>query len=284
MAIIYIDTNVYLDFYQSAKDRLAIFEEIEKFAENIVLTEQTFWEFLRNRNSRLAILANDIAKSVASNIHTTAIVREMPEFSEIDKAQKQIKDLSKKIRNNLLSWKEDASADPVFLAFERILHKAKYFKTTETGYSRAKRRKYIGNPPTSPDKHTIGDELIWETLLESCKEDLAIVSRDQTFLTNLTMLKVEFETNTGKKLLLVTDDISKALKSIGQESPRLEIAEQEVAAEKAAEKEDYDAKQLGELCPKCGGPLAENGYDAEDGGAWWLDCTKCGATFFPRKQ
>ena len=35
----------------------------------------------------------------------------------------------------------------------------------------ANNRKLLGNPPTSPDKHTIGDEIIWEMILENIKDD-----------------------------------------------------------------------------------------------------------------
>ena len=70
----------------------------------------------------------------------------------------------------------------------------------------------LGNPPTSPDKHTIGDELIWEMLLANMKEDLVVVTGDRTFLENESLLKEEFSSKTGKTLILITKKFSSALK------------------------------------------------------------------------
>jgi hypothetical protein len=38
----------------------------------------------------------------------------------------------------------------------------------------------LGNPPSSPDKITIGDEVIWELLLAKLREDLIVVTGDGT--------------------------------------------------------------------------------------------------------
>ncbi|MBC8726753.1 hypothetical protein F6X37_36380, partial [Paraburkholderia sp. 31.1] len=51
----------------------------------------------------------------------------------------------------------------------------------------------LGKPPTSPGKDTIGDELIWETLVACVKDDLIIVSGDKTFSNNIPVLKCSRE-------------------------------------------------------------------------------------------
>jgi len=280
VAFIYIDTNVYLDFYQSTTDRLTVFKEIDKYSSKVVITRQTADEFLRNRVSRLADISKQVDKSSSSGIYTTAIVLAMEQFKEIDEHQKSIKKLASEISRTLDSWKDDANADPVLIEFYKIFKKSKFLEHSPEAVTRATQRKLIGNPPTSPDKYTIGDELIWETLLEGAKDDLIIVSRDHTFVVNQSLLKLEFKEKTGFELRCVTKSISEALKLIGEISPQLAKAEQEVAASA-----EIDARQLGKLCPRCGGELEEAGYDGSDGdSAWWLDCTKCSATYFPSRQ
>lgn len=278
MALIYIDTNVYLDFYQSATDRLSTFEELVKYANKIIVTEQTTREFLRNRVLRLAILAKEVDKSVSGQFYTTAIVRGMEEYEKIVEHQKAIKSLAASVTKRLGDWREGRLIDPVFGKFDELTGKAHLYATSDAAFEKAKRRKIIGDPPTSPDKYTVGDELIWETILESCEEDLIIVSRDQTFSNNYDLLCGEYNKITGKTLIKITNSLSEALKLLGEESGKLQQAEKEV--EKSIE---IDARLLGNKCPKCGGELEETGFEGGDGdSAWWVFCTRCAAEFFPK--
>lgn len=73
---------------------------------------------------------------------------------------------------------------------------------------KAKKRKLLGNPPTSRDKTSIGDEVIWESHISKC--DIVIVSRDKTYTRNNDLLKTEFTNKTGNQLLHITDKITSA--------------------------------------------------------------------------
>jgi hypothetical protein len=94
--------------------------------------------------------------------------------------------------------------------------------------SNAQTRKLLGNPPSSPDKHTIGDEVIWELLLTNLHDDLIVVTRDSTYEQNMPLLKQEYQQTTGgHKLLLVAKNLSEAVATIGkQPAPELIEAEQ----------------------------------------------------------
>src|SRR5262249_28708516 len=159
MARIYIDTNVVLDFYQSAKDRLVVFHELGVPANSVVLTEQTIREFQRNRAVRLSDLAQKVEKSAEVNIYTTAIVRDMPAFSEWEKARDAAKGYARAIARQLRNWAADESSDPVYLEFAKLTAADTRLTTTPEAIEKAKTRKALGEPPTSPDKHTIGDEV-----------------------------------------------------------------------------------------------------------------------------
>jgi rRNA-processing protein FCF1 len=71
MAQVYIDTNVFLDFYQAATDRIAVFAEIVGRATRIVMPEQSIVEFYRNRAGRLAELARKIADAPPPSLFTS---------------------------------------------------------------------------------------------------------------------------------------------------------------------------------------------------------------------
>lgn len=281
MIKIYIDTNIFLDFYQSATDRLSVFEEIEKHYKNIVLTEQTITEFRRNKNARLNELAKNINKSAAFNIYTTALVQSMPEFKAWVEVKDNAEKLAKKVSSQLLAWSKEESSDPIHMAFEGLVSKSDIFPTTSESIEKAKSRKLLGNPPTSPDKHTIGDELIWETILSHAKSDLIIVSRDKTFLENISLLRREYNALTSYKLIDVTPKLGDAFKAVGAPAKSVEKAEQEIGERKAEVRYPFPLT-LTTKCPKCGGELEETGFEGSDGDSmWWVFCTQCRSDFFP---
>jgi PIN domain len=239
VALIYLDTNIYLEFYRSAKEPLSIFKEIEEYASRIVITKQTVDEFFRNR---VLLLGNAIKQieewkaPVVRAMHTTDLVREMSEYDGIKELQNKVKSLTGKITNTLSHWKQTDADDPVLVQFRKIIEKATFYDLNFEIVQRARDRKDLGNPPTSDNK-TMGDEVIWETLLSSLKDDLIVVSRDKTFITHSIFLRDEFKKISGRELLLITESPSAAFKEVGVESERLENAEIDIA-----EQDDFEAR------------------------------------------
>lgn len=270
---IYIDTNVFLDFCQSAKDRMAIFQDLHARAEDIVVPEQTVREFRRNRAKRLTKLAEQVEKNTNINVYTTAIVREIPEFAEWEKARDTARKHAKVIASQLRTWARNESSDPVYQEFVKLYCDGTTMSTPQDALRKAQERKLLGDPPTSPDKHTVGDEIIWETLLALCDDDLIVVSRDRTFLENQSILRSEFDVETTRRLLCVTESLSEALKLVGKPSSPIEQAEKEKVLWEAAERHVMGAGK----CPKCKVQMEEEGYEGSDGDeAWWLTCPRCG--------
>ncbi len=118
--------------------------------------------------------------------------------------------------------------DPVNNLYEIVCNTT--YNRTDTIINKAIKRKYIGNPPVS-NKYTCGDEIIWETILEYCTNDLIIVTRDSTFEENFAFLKEEYKLKTGKDLEIV-NFISDAIRLLGNEpSLELEVAENSILVE-----------------------------------------------------
>lgn len=280
MSLVYIDTNVFLDFYQSATDRLVVFEEILSRSSSILLTEQTVDEFHRNRVARLTKLAEAVEKSTQQQIFTTAVVRALPGFEAWRKARDASKDAALEISKELRSWTVDPTGDVVLVAFDKLVTAATILPTNSQLIEKARIRKILGKPPTSPDKHTIGDELIWETIIQGTKDDIVIVTRDKSFLDNHALLTAEFEARTKNKLLLVTESLTTALEKVGKSSEKIKIVEHSMPKSVASNTFPFDS-----LCPSCGGSLDETGYEGSDGdSAWWLFCVDCGIEFFPPRN
>lgn len=287
MTHIYIDTNVFLDFYQSATDRLKVFKDLHARAEAILVTEQTVAEFRRNRVARLVDLATNIKKTSNVQVFTTAVVRELPEFEEWTKARDSAREIAQRMAKELMSWTVNGNIDLVHSEFEKLIKSCQYIRTSEDAITRAHRRKLLGQPPTSPDKHTIGDELIWESLIESAEGDLIVVSRDKTFLENQTLLKQEFDKPGNRSLVLVTSVLSQALERAGQPSADVKAAEENIQFEKRRARVYQHVK-----CWNCGSGLewkARSDDDDHDAGdeddfndvlaEFCLYCPRC--KFFP---
>jgi hypothetical protein len=228
MAKIYIDTNVFIDFYQAAKDPLAIFDELSRYTQYLVFTTQTLNEFQRNRVTVLKWLIKEFKKSVTVNPFTTSILREADHHKELIKIRDEFNSKAKDVSNYLTEMMADIEKDPVAKKFFSIVNAPDVtkFEITEDLTQKAFQRKLLGNPPTSSDKYTVGDEVIWEVIIRNLQDDLIIVSRDHTYSENIFLLKSEFQSLTGKTILLISDKISEALTKVG-EAPSEKLIEEE---------------------------------------------------------
>jgi predicted nucleic acid-binding protein len=232
--LIYVDTNVFVDFYQSAEDPMALLDELEKHRDILVSTSQTFSEFHRNRASVLLELIKRFEQSVEINPHTTSILRDLQEHADLIRARDVLKSKAKEVATRLKGILEDPTSDPVARKFNALFQpdNADLLKVTPETVSRAHMRKLLGQPPSSPDKHTVGDEVIWEVLLDNLKEDLIVVTRDKTYSLHKFIIQTEYRSRTSKDLLLITKKVSEALKRAGQRpSPKLLQEEKQVEAE-----------------------------------------------------
>ena len=135
MARVYIDTNVFLDFYQSATDRLGVFRELVERADKVVLTEQTVKEFRRNRAARLATLSKETRRSAQVNIFTTSVVRELPQFQAMVEARNTIQALAGQMAHELDGWIANEQSDPVLREFNKLVEGSLVLSTDEEGVS-----------------------------------------------------------------------------------------------------------------------------------------------------
>ncbi|NOJ92291.1 DUF4935 domain-containing protein [Corallococcus coralloides] len=277
MARVYIDTNIFLDFYQSAADRIKVFDALAERASSLITTEQTINEFHRNREARLVSLIDKFEKSVSIAPYTTSLIQALPEFKAVVDARDGLKKKANAVVERLRAMLLSEGDDLVLGKYNSMLAdggEAVIIKTTSDLVAKAQRRKLLGQPPSSPDKHTIGDELIWESLLAGCREDLVIVSRDTTFRSHASVLRAEYRRQLNRDLILVTDKVSEALEKAGSASTVIKEEEKRLAESRA--------ERSLTLCEKCGGRLEETGFEGSDGDeAWWLVCTGCGAEYFP---
>lgn len=223
---IFIDSNIFIDSIRfSEKDFDDFINEIRKNKNHLIFTEQGVDEVLRNMSEILNSNDNYLIKSnyfILEDTYKTRLINSIFSSEENEKFKSKTSDLNKEInqRNENIknSLRRNASKlkaffnslrDDEFLVLERsseIINKAYH-------------RKLSGNPPKSKGP-TIGDEIIWETLLSWAKSDIILVSNDNTFTIYKDFLQEEYRKR-DHSLIDVYKDIESAFKVIGTDSTTL---------------------------------------------------------------
>lgn len=172
--VIFIDTNIYLDYYKNSGNVLVSLEKLERFIrENkrakLLLPQQIRDEFLRNRN-------NVIKKSLKAIRQTTLFSDYSSGNKCIVKKLHSIKKQAQKLTDRI--EKDFSSRNSKINKTIKLL-----FSLAETGiesnelFARAHKRIIKGNPPGK--NGSIGDAIVWEIILEQYfKQPIYIVSRD----------------------------------------------------------------------------------------------------------
>jgi hypothetical protein len=180
---LFIDTNVLLSFYATAKDDLEelnkIIGLIEAKAITLYLPDQIKDEWLRNREVKLAKSIDDMQKAPLN----VPIPRFMVSYRETIELRKALAQAEKsraaaidraKIEATHLEINADWLVQAIFAVAEVI-------KTTPEILAAAQIRAAVGNPPGKPG--SLGDRLNWEHLLARVPPgaSLHIVSKDGDF-------------------------------------------------------------------------------------------------------
>jgi len=153
----------------------------------------------------------------------------MAEHKEAIHLQSQIRKIGQELKKKIgVMLEPKPGDDPVLDAYEDLIKTSPPIPTKENLIAKAEVRKILGNPPTSPDRHSVCDELLWEELIDFCNEDLIIVSNDKTFTENKKILRDEFSKAHPGKNLEIVKSVSEALKILGKVSERLEATEAEM--------------------------------------------------------
>lgn len=225
MPKIFIDTDKFEGLYWSHEDLSKIIDDYKKFEPYLVLTEQQIDEFIRNRDKQLDLLIGQIdSTKFVETLSSISIVRKFPKFKEIKKFQDNIKKLKVDLIKEFQKLRDHPSEDLIFQFFMGLVDNRNIpkIKRTEKIIQKAYSRKLVGNPPTSKEKSSIGDEINWESLLSYIDDDLIIISRDKTFIEHKTFLIREFQSVKDKKNLGIFSDISEVFPLI-EKKPSKEL-------------------------------------------------------------
>ncbi|KAF5071360.1 PIN domain protein [anaerobic digester metagenome] len=217
MTKILIDTNIFLGLYESNEDAVDIFRDIEKIKAKLVIPQQIYDEFLRNRDRILRTLIQNIKNANQKGMHLTALIRHLAEYESLKNAKRELSQINNTLIQKIEEMISDPAKDPIFSRFTKLYksRSVSKIKKNDALIQKAFLRKLSGNPPISPKQGTIGDEIIWESILEHVNDNLILVTRDGTYKAHSTFLIEEYRKKTGRSLSIF-DKMSDALKKVGE--------------------------------------------------------------------
>jgi PIN domain-containing protein len=187
MRQVFIDTNVYLEFFRFGQDDL---EELRKVRVAIENSDVTLWtttqasaELKRNREARVAE-SLDVLRKLKPGGGVPQMARNLPEFGAFMSARREF-ELQLNALEEKLTQQFDARALAADSVLEELMGAASTVEVSGELFEAARRRVETGNPPGK--RSDLGDAINWECLLEACPtgQDLYVITQDGDFVSRL---------------------------------------------------------------------------------------------------
>lgn len=180
---IFIDTNIYLNFFHYSKDDLEELNKLIVLMDNdkveLYLPRQVLDEFYRNRDTKIADALNRFNQSKLDN-QFPQFCKEYEEYNSLKKIIKEYNKEKQALQKRVMIEIEASSLKADTLT-ANLFRKATFFETTQELFEKAKLRFDLGNPPGKNKSY--GDALNWETLLENVEDsqDLYFIADDKDY-------------------------------------------------------------------------------------------------------
>jgi len=212
---LFIDTNIFLDFYHWGKEDLKELEKLHHLIKNekvkLFITEQVIDEFNRNREVKIWDVYKDISSKDFSIQLPRFCQKYTTEYKKVFDSCKEMRDAMKtmieKVDNDIENKK--LNADKIV----KKLFKVSCEVESKSFLELARTRHDLGNPPGK--KKSYGDAINWEALLGKipAEEDLYLISRDKDYNSPINSKKInsflnEEWTNRKKSNIFFYDKLS----------------------------------------------------------------------------
>jgi|TARA_B110000902_G_C14134460_1_gene523288 hypothetical protein len=251
-ALIFIDTNILLDFYRirNSDVKLSYLDLIDKNHDRIITGSQVEMEYKKNRQ---VVIKESIGQIKIPNWNTLtppALLQKSQPVKIIEDSKLEIKKQQSKLRERIVNiLSEPGSKDEVYKVLQRLFKNESNWNLNRKNKIRftvrnlAKKRFILGYPPRKKDDNSIGDAVNWEWIIQCAKEskkDIIIVTRDSDFGINYDnkmflndFLNLEFkERISRKRKIVLTDRLGNAFKMISLAvTQEMEDAEDELISD-----------------------------------------------------
>lgn len=192
-ALIFIDTNILLDFYRYPQGSavLPILGHIDANHEKIITGNQVEMEFKKNRQKVILDYIGFLKGPKWETFKVPVILSETQPAEIISKNKDEIAKQSKKLQKRIEAVLRDpAQNDVVYQTVQRLFRNGSPLNLTREDKIRftirrfARKRFMLGYPPRKPDDTSLGDPINWEWIIHCAKEmnkNVVIVSRDSDY-------------------------------------------------------------------------------------------------------
>lgn len=248
-ALLFVDTNILLDFYRIRKSDISMkyLAQIEACKDRLITGSQIEMEYKKNRQKVILESLNRFSTPDWGKLSTPALVSGLQASKMIEAKRKEITSQYKKVSSKIQKILTNPSQnDPVFQSLQRLFRNNSGYNLNRDSQQRfsirrlARKRFCLGYPPRKSSDTSIGDAINWEWIVQCAIDsgkDIVIVTRDsdygviysdQSYLND--WLKQEFSQRVSRRRkILLTHKLSEGLKIVhANVTEEMEKAEQQL--------------------------------------------------------
>jgi predicted nucleic acid-binding protein len=233
-ALIFIDTNILLDFYRIRRTDISMkyLEQIELHKNIIITSSQVEMEFKKNRQSAILESISEVKKMNNVNLSVPAILSDAKAVEMIKKSKKDIDEQQKRLKLQIEKILTNPNIhDPVYKSLQRVFSNKSDINLNRDNKVRfsirnlAKKRFILGYPPRKSEDTSIGDSINWEWIIKCAEitgKHIIIVTRDtdygaiyesESYLNDWLIQEFKQRLSQKRKIIL-TDKLSKAFQLV----------------------------------------------------------------------
>lgn len=233
-ALLFVDTNILLDFYRIKEPDVTdkFLEQLEACMDRLITGSQVEMEYKKNRQKVIMEVLDHLSEPDCGKLSTPALLSNNPPLKAIEKKTKEIGSEYKKVHEKIGKiLGNPIQNDPVYQALQRIFKNRSPYNLDREASIRfkirtlARKRFTLGYPPRKESETSIGDAINWEWVIRcsyDSDKDIVIVTRDSDFGAEYNgsayvndWLREEFKQRVGgKRQLLLTHKLSVGLQTL----------------------------------------------------------------------
>jgi len=233
-ALLFVDTNVLLDFYRIRKSDVSLkyIEQLEACRDRLILGSQVEMEYKKNRQRVIVESLNNFGTPDWAKLTAPALVADLQAMKMVERKKAEISAQKNKVTEKIQKILSDPiHHDPVYQSLQRLFKHASACNLSRDNKERfavrrlARKRFILGYPPRKQGDTSIGDAVNWEWIVECSRKTgkhVVIVTRDtdygaiyggKSYLND--WLKQEFSERVSKKRkVILTEKLSQGLKLV----------------------------------------------------------------------
>ena len=233
-ALLFVDTNVLLDFYRIRKSDVSLkyIEQLEACRDRLILGSQVEMEYKKNRQRVIVESLNNFGTPDWARLTAPALVADLQAMKIVERKKAEISTQKNRVTEKIQRILSDPiHHDPVYQSLQRLFKHTSPCNLSRDNKERfavrrnARKRFILGYPPRKQGDTSIGDAVNWEWIVECSRKTgkhVVVVTRDtdygaiyngKSYLND--WLKQEFSERVSKKRKIVlTEKLSQGLKLV----------------------------------------------------------------------